>query len=68
MKKPFALLIPAALLTAVIGFTVATSSTASAPDIGPVAHTENRSCGSHCHHHGHYWSCGGCTYYCCGHP
>jgi hypothetical protein len=55
MKKLLTLILPASALTAVVLFAAA------------VSHTENRFCGSHCHHHGHYWSCGGYTYYCCGH-
>lgn len=67
MKKLLAFFLPAAAVTAAIGLTVASPSTVSAADSGPVAHTQTRFCGSHCHHHGHYWSCGGCTFYCCGH-
>ncbi len=67
MKKLLALLLPASALIAIVAFAAATPSTAHAADSGPLAHTESRFCGSHCHHHGHYWSCGGCTYYCCGH-
>jgi hypothetical protein len=67
MKKLLTLILPASALTAVVLFAAATPATATASDNGPVSHTENRFCGSHCHHHGHYWSCGGYTYYCCGH-
>ena len=65
MKKLLTIILPAAVLAAVTGF--ALTSQANASDIGPVAHTESRFCGDHCHHHGHYWSCGGCSYWCCGH-
>ncbi len=43
-----------------------TAAQATAKPVSPVAHTPSRHCGDSCHHHGHYWSCGGCTYYCCG--
>lgn len=67
MKKLLTLLLPASALTAVVLFAVAPPATAAAADNGPVSHTTQRFCGSHCHHHGHYWNCGGYTYYCCGH-
>lgn len=66
MKKLLTLIVPAALLAVVVGFALAPAQ-ANASPTDPVSHTNTRSCGDHCHHHGHYWNCGGCTYYCPGH-
>ena len=67
MKKLISILLPVFVLAGTFGLTKGMASPARGAEFGTVSHTANRFCGRHCHHHGHYWSCGCKTYHCCGH-
>jgi hypothetical protein len=67
MKTKLGLLLTTSAL-AIAGFIFlnATPAVAGSTLPGALEHS-TRFCGCHHHHHGHYWSNGGCTFYCPGH-
>jgi len=67
MKKLISVILPIIALAGTVGLTKGMATPARGAEFGTVDHTSNRFCGRHCHHHGHYWTRGGCTFHCCGH-